>query len=65
VLGQVDVGGVTVLAHLVGRNPDTWRPNDAVEACSMTLGDGDGEPALSYAFRPILEDLGDSARSGR
>lgn len=51
VLGQVDLGGVTVLAHLVGRDPLSWAADDMVESCAVTHEGGDGPSVRTYAFR--------------
>lgn len=63
VLGQVEIHGVTVLAHLTGREPEEWKVGDVVVPCSVLLGQGDGDTSLSYGFR--LERSSDAVARGR
>lgn len=48
VLGTVEIeDGIHVLTHLVGKNPEAWRPGDAVQSCP-----------LDFALDPRAEKLG-------
>lgn len=53
VLGQVEIEGVTVLAHLTGQPLEDWSVGDRVVPCGIALNQEEAQArSLGYGFRP-------------